>query len=335
MFLLKFVITRVTIGLQLLYDSGDFLNIYVIYKFDDYQRVKEVIDKINTDFAKDETKKHSIFMFEPNRTPRLWHRYAAKKLKDSQLVLLFDSLSGDNTMGKHISWEIKKAEKLKKRIVVFKADPDSQNRSWYEKDYSEKDPRRSRLKTLPFKEAYAFVKKECDWKMDGNLLHKDDREEPFTDSENQLLLEQYRIMIETSEKLMERRQNTVNLYTTLCTTMIALIGASFAFSNMFICAGILWLSGLILMVLCHNWRLSLESYDLNNEGKFEVINLLEQKLPAEIFECEYKYNKLKGMNSFSSRETVLPRIFSILGALLIVIASALFIYLFCKQINIF
>ncbi len=333
--MLNFVVIRVTIGLQLLCDSGDFLNIYVIYKFDDYQRVKTEIDKINTDFAKDKTNKHSIFMFEPNRTPRLWHRYAAKKLKDSQLVLIFDSLSGDNTVGKHISWEIKKAEKLKKRIVVFKSDLDSQNRSGDVKGYSEKDPRRSRLNTLQFEEAYDFVKKECDWKMDRKLLHKDDRVEPFTDSEKQLLLEQYRIMIETSEKLMERRQNTVNLYTTLCTTMIALIGASFAFSNMFICAGVLWLSGLILMVLCYNWSLSLDSYDLNNKGKFEVINLLERKLPAEIFECEYRYKEQKGMKSFSSREIVLPRIFSVLGALLILIASALFIYLFCEQINIF
>ena len=303
------------------------MNIYVIYKFDDYKIVREITENIKNAISEDS----SIFMFEPDRTPKLWHFYAAQKLKDSQLVILFDSLSGDNSqVGKHILWELKKAERLNKRIVVFKSDPNSQNRSWYEYDYSEQDPRHSRYETVPINEAVDFMKKECGWRIDDNLLHKTEHDEPLTDVEKQLLLEQYRIMIETSEKLMERRQEAVNLYTTLCTTLIAFIGASFAFGNLSVCAIILWLSGLILTILCHNWRLSLISYDLNNNGKFKVINHLEKILPAEIFECEYRYNKLNGIRSFSSREKVLPHIFSFLGIALMVIASVIFIVLFIK-----
>lgn len=297
------------------------MNIYVIYKFGDYSIVKRTVDEIKAAIGEGS----SIFMFEPEYTKKTWHLRALQKLKESQLVLLFDSLSGDETcVGKHISWELKKADKLGKRVVVLKSYPQSQNRSWYQYDYSEKDPRHSRFQTIPIEEAVNFMKKEYGWQMGDTLLHVAEDGAPLTDVEKQLILEQYRIMIDTSEKLMERRQETVNLYTTLCTTLIALIGASFAFGNLGICAIIFFLSGLVLIVLCRNWRLSLASYDLNNNGKFRVINLLEKSLPAEIFESEYRYNKMNGIRSFSSREKALPRIFTVLGIVLVAIACVLF-----------
>ena len=289
--------------------------------------MKQTTDEIRAILPND----FKMFMFEPKKTPKNWHKRATEKLKESQLVLLFDSLSGDNNpVGKHISWEVKKAEKLNKRIIVFKKDPKAENRSWYDFDYSEIDPRKPRYKTVAFEEAVSFMQKEFCWKVEKELLHNTDSANQYTDADKQLLLEQYRIMIETSEKLMERRQETVNLYTTLCTTLIAFVGASFAFENLNICALICLLSGLILLILCHNWKLSLNSYELNNGGKFKVIGALEKILPAEIFECEYKYNKMQGIRSFSSREKVLPWIFSIIGILLIIISAVLFAITFLK-----
>ena len=306
------------------------MNIYVIYKFDDYEIVKKKIDEISKVISPDS----HIFMFENDCTSKLWRIRATRKLKECHLVILFDSLSGErNSIGKHILWEINKAEKLNKRIVVFKSDPNSKNRSWYEYDYSEKDPVHSRYKTVPIEESVQFMKNEYGWQMEDNLLHLDETKGTFTDTEMQLLLEQYRIMIETSERLMERRQEVVNLYTTLSTTLIAFAGASFAFSDIKICAVILFVSGLILLMLCRNWRISLTSYDMNNGGKFEVINTIEKRLPAEMFACEYKYNKLNGICSFSYREKVLPIIFSVLACILILIATTVFILSFLEKIN--
>ena len=161
--------------------------------------------------------------------------------------------------------------------------------------------------------------------MDQKLFHTDSPQ-ALPQDQMSILLEQYRIMIDTSEKLMERRQATTNLYTTLSTTLIALISASFAFENAIMCGAILLASGLILILLCHNWKLSLEAYDLNNTGKFAVINLLEKYLPAEIFECEYSYNKQKGMRSFSAREKKLPEIFKWVGIFLILFSVGIFLY---------
>lgn len=297
------------------------MNIYVIYKFDDYDMVKGTLDAM-----KKSVPNASFFLFSPQRAPRLWHRYAKKKMRDSQLVIFFDTLSAsDTTVGKHIRWELAKADRMNKRIVIFKKDPASQDRTLYTPDYSEQDPLHSRYKTVAFENAVDFIAEECGWSMNDSLLHRAAAGDAFTDTEKQLLLEQYRIMIETSEKLMERRQETVNLYTTLCTTLIAFIGASFAFGSLLICAIITWLSGLIITILCYNWRISLQSYDLNNTGKFEVINALEKCLPAEIFECEYRYNKLNGIRSFSSREKILPSIFTFFGIVLMLAATVLFI----------
>lgn len=298
------------------------MNIYVIYKFDNYDLVKETVDKIQASILTD----NSLFMFEPNRKSKFWRFHAKRKIKECQMVILFDSLSGEKAkVGKHISWELKQAEKQNKRIVIFKTDPEDINRFWYESGYSEQGPRQSKHKTVPLRDAVSFMEKECSWQMDHNLLHKASTES-LSAAEMQLLLEQYRIMIDTSEKLMERRQQTVSLYITLCTALIALIGASFSLSNPNVCAFIMLVSGFILWTLCTNWRLSLESYDLNNRGKFAVINLLEKYLPAEIFECEYRYTKLSGMRPFSSREIVLPRIFTALSFALMGGAAIYFAY---------
>lgn len=296
------------------------MNIYIIYKFHDYDIVKETVDKIRKAIPDE----HSIFMFEPNRKPKFWRFHARKKLKESQMVLLFDSVSGGKQdVGRHISWEVKYAAKQEKKIVILKTDPLSVDRTWYELDYSEQDPRHSKYKTIPIADAVSFMQKECGWNIDKKLFHTDSPQ-TLPAEQMSILLEQYRIMIDTSEKLMERRQATTNLYTTLSTTLIALISASFAFENLVMCAAILMASGLILILLCRNWKLSLEAYDLNNTGKFQVINLLEKYLPAEIFECEYNYNKQKGMRSFSKREQHLPRIFTWVGAGLVACSIAIF-----------
>lgn len=305
------------------------MNIYIIYKFNDYKIVKETVSKIQSAIPKE----HSIFMFEPNRKPKLWRFHARKKIKESQLVLLFDSLSGGKSeVGRHISWELKYAAKQDKKVIILKTDPQSVDRSWYKYDYSEQDPRLPQYTTVPIDKAVSHMQKVCGWQMNENLFHTD-APQTLSTEEMHILLEQYHIMVDTSEKLMERRQATTNLYTTLATTLIAFIGASVAFQNYLIYGIIFLLAGLTLILLCHNWKLSLDSYDLNNSGKFEVINMLEKYLPAEIFECEYRYNKQKGIRSFSAREKHLPKIFSWLGGGLILAAITFFVLYVLSQLG--
>lgn len=123
---------------------------------------------------------------------------------------------------------------------------------------------------------------------------------------------------------MKRRQDTSNLYTTVCTALIALVGSSFALYNMFALSAIFFCVGIINVALSSAWRRALDGYDKNNEGKFAVLNEIEKKLPVNMFDSEYRYNKYKGIKSFAVREKMLPKIFLILGCALLICGVAFF-----------
>ena len=299
------------------------MNVYVIYRFTNYETVKQHIDLI-----KKSVKNVTLFYFEPGYQHKLWHRRAKKKIKDSNMVVFFDSFgAGAEEHFKNIKWELKCAEKFRKRIVVFKENVNAIENyasQIYSTDYSDSIPNRFKYKIQPYERMISFLQEEAEWNVKQNLIKKVAREkQELTFEEKQLLLEQYKIMIDTSEKLMERRQATGNLYTTICSALIALIGASMGFGNMHVVAAVCFLSGIIIILLCCNWRSSLKAYELNNAGKFEVINQIELLLPAEMFECEYRYNTFNGIRSYSTRERMLPVVFMVFGGILILLAAVL------------
>lgn len=297
------------------------MNVYVIYKFSDFQIVEAKMQEIRKAVPG-----ITFFYFSEKKKQPFWHNYAKKKLKDSNLVVFFDCLD-DTVMTslKHIKWELKWAEKYKKRIIVFKKSTDYSSEI-YQKDYSDNEINRFRYKTRSIDEAVSFFKTETNWRVENNLMqgvYKKDSGKEVSAEDKQLLLEQYRLMIETSERLMERRQAVGNLYTTICTALLAFIGASFGFGSLTVSAIASLLSGIIIIILCFNWKASLNAHELNNTGKFVVINEIEKHLPADMFECEYRYNTLNGIRSYSAREKMLPTIFTVFGAVLMFLSIVL------------
>ena len=301
------------------------MNIYVIYRFDDYDNVKKQIDKA------DDIPNITFFYFKPGDNGRFWHRRAKKKIKESNMVVFFDSFA-DNTPNKfkHIKWELKCAEKYKKKVVVFKENVENiklYSSKIYSTDYSENFPNRFKYKTVSYDKMVTFLEEQANWTVEGSLiksLRKDG--EPLTDGDKQILLEQYKIMIDTSEKLMERRQATANLYTTICSALIAFVGTSFGVGISLLSSVVSLLAGIIIIMLCANWRSSLRAYELNNGGKFEVINEIERHLPAEMFDCEYRYNTHNGIRSYSTRERTLPLVFMFFGGVLTIVAICMLFY---------
>ena len=296
------------------------MKVYVIYRFDDHERVSQKVKEICNS-----VKGIQFFMFDPNNKSKFWHSYAKDKIKNSNIVAFFDCCDVGEHKLKHIKWELDCAEKYRKRIIVFK-DMDKQfAQQIYGNDYSEMQINQYRYKIKDIKDAVAFFQAEAGWRVDENLMQEDTCSKGFSPEYNQLLLEQYRIMVNTSENLMERRQSTGNLYTTICSTLIAFVGATFGFENLLISAFSSLLAGVIITILCFNWKASLASYELNNEGKFAVINEIEKHLPADMFECEYRYNTLNGIRSYSTREKRLPLIFTFFGIAMIILAVFIFV----------
>lgn len=292
------------------------MNVYVIYKFENRSVVEAKLEEI-----KNNVRGICFFRFTPDVKIRFWHKKAKEKIKESNLVVFFDSVTDDKKESvKNIKWELKTAEKYRKRIVVFKDSSSEYSQKVYDTDYSDCAINQIRYKVMDIDRATEYFTDETTWNIQDNLLHDNtDKSNEY----NELLLEQYKIMVDTSEKLMERRHSSSKLYTTICSALLALIGASAGFKNLFISGIITLVSGIIITALCINWYLSLGYYDLNNRGKFEVINQIEKSLPAEMFECEYRYNTLNGIKSYSLREKKLPLIFISFGIALIVISAVL------------
>ena len=301
------------------------MNVYVVYKFSDFNEVSKKLEEI-----KNSLENVSLFYFSPEDRQKNWHKIAKEKIKKCNMVLLFDCFEENcPTSLKHIKWELKQAKKHGKKIVVCKKNTEHFIEEIYERDYSEKKPNEKKYTKEKPEKIISFLKEESEWCVKNNLINKtkavkESKPNPnFSDEEKSLLLEQYRMMIQTSEKLMERRQAMVNLYITICTALIAFIGASFGFDNIVVTSIIALLSGIIIIVLCLNCHSSLNAYELNNSGKFEVINEIEKNLPADMFNCEYEHNKKKGFVSYSTREKTLPIIFAFFGVLLIIFSGIL------------
>ena len=303
------------------------MKVYVIYKFDDYDRVIKKIEEI-----KEKIGNIYFFMFPKGCKMKRWHKYAKKKMRECNMVAFFDTLTEYDSHFKHINWELSLAEKLNKKVFVFKHLEDKYSEKIYGNDYSDTQINKYKYKVKDINAAAAFFESEKNWSVDNSLMHPDSnaKDGANSDSYNQILLEQYRIMIDTSERLMDRRQSTSNLYTTICSALVAFVGATFAFGNIYVTAGICIIVGLIIALLGGNWLASLKAYELNNGGKFAVINKIEKELPADMFECEYRYNTFNGIRSYSTREKRLPGIFIGLGVIMAaaaIIALILFLIL--------
>ena len=69
------------------------MNVYVIYKFSDSDKVRKKVNEIKEAINNDKgtySNKVSFFMFPNNVKKKFWHREARKKIKKCNLVAFFD-----------------------------------------------------------------------------------------------------------------------------------------------------------------------------------------------------------------------------------------------------
>lgn len=308
------------------------MKVYVVYKFDNESEVNRVINIITSEVHQDKKNEEIYFFkFEKNDRSKKWHSLAKVKMKEANLVLFFDSIEDNkDKLPKidKIKWELELADKLKKKVVVVKGNDSNYSKRIYNYDYTEKVVNSYKYRVFNEKDVINYLISEANWNMNTCLIQKEEdvfKDLPNEDSKKyfEILMQQYKIMIETSEKLMERRLSTTNLYTTLCSTLLTFSTASIAFKNLLLSGVIFLISGIIIFILCSNWKNLLVSYEMNNAGKYEVINSIEKKLPANMFDCEYRYNTFNGIKSFSFREKRLPNIFKWVGVIVAILGIAI------------
>lgn len=143
-------------------------------------------------------------------------------------------------------------------------------------------------------------------------------------------------MIQTSENLIERRNVMSEKFKALCVTLISLVTASIALNNLLLTGIALLFVGIIVIIISKSWLISLAEYSKNKEGKFAVINAIEEKLLAKMFDIEYTFNKYKGIRVYSSREQILPKTFIVIGIFFIIASLLIFgieLFILCKTGN--
>lgn len=135
-------------------------------------------------------------------------------------------------------------------------------------------------------------------------------------------LEQYKMYVESAEKVSDRRSNLNTFYLSLTTTIAGLIG--YLKTNTIENSGYLTVGLSISSILiCIYWINLLENYRKLNSGKFKVIHEIEKELPLSLY--EYEWEKLgKGddprlYKKLSNVEKTIPFIFGLLFLLVIII----------------
>lgn len=105
---------------------------------------------------------------------------------------------------------------------------------------------------------------------------------------NKAVLEQYKMFVDSTDKVSTRRMTANTFFLTLNTGLVGALGfalrGEFKAALAFACIS----AAAIGIVTCLYWRRLLQSYKDLNRAKFRVIDLVEDQLPLRPFRIEWK-----------------------------------------------
>lgn len=103
----------------------------------------------------------------------------------------------------------------------------------------------------------------------------------------EMILDQYKLFVETTEKVYEKRQTTNSFFVSLNAGICAVIGYLFAKDADPALRSMAWLLPLFGLILSYYWAMTILSYKQLATGKFKIIDLIEKKLPLALFSAEW------------------------------------------------
>lgn len=278
------------------------MDIFVVHSGCDKDAVGSVIRVIEK-----RTPKANILVLSNGGS--LWKLEAKKLLKKAQMVLFVVGKSSYRS--KNIDWELKNAIKLNKVVICYKLNADNRvNACLTGKDrFSGKDRFLAETAASADEIISRIRKYETgDYDVFNSDIDKINRGE---------LMEQYKIFLETSETLVARRQTVNSFYisanTALVAAMSALISVFEKMDARFLISMIICAVGIIL---CVSWSRLLTAYGILNGSKMKVISIIENQLPAALYDAEWRVmsdrlNK-NSYVSFTDGERRVPKAFLVL-----------------------
>lgn len=278
------------------------MNIFIVHSGEDIELVNQKKEELC-----EKCSKARVLLLEYRRM--MWKREARQLIKQAQMILY---LVGENSSSsRNIRWELKKALQYGKSVICYKLAPQYP----ISPILKSRDP--FTHEEILLAEEVGSIDEIADMVMNyerGNyidIFNENGMEEAPTREE---LFEQYRLFSETSEALVNRRQNVNSFYITANTAIITIAATAFSMD------GELWSKLIVIIALTipgillnGSWRKILESYGIINSSKMKIISLIEKRLAASLYDAEWqvmsnKFNKNRYV-SFTDGEKTLPLIF--------------------------
>jgi hypothetical protein len=143
---------------------------------------------------------------------------------------------------------------------------------------------------------------------------------PASEADIEQALDLYKVMVQSSESLVGRRQGVNTFFLTMNGALLTASGLIVQSSGGDRLAGIgIFVLALAGAILCLAWRSLIKSFGQLNTGKFRVINAIERHLKAAIYAAEWEAlgrgENPKIYRSFTSREIWVPNALLVLYVL--------------------
>lgn len=141
--------------------------------------------------------------------------------------------------------------------------------------------------------------------------------------DKQIYFEQYKIFVDSAEKVSDKRMSANNYFLTVNTALISLTGLLITSKVFLFNFNIMKLVGALGLIICVIWFFIVLSYKQLNSGKFKMIHRIEKKLPLQLYADEWvelgEGKSLKKYIPLSHIELVVPFVFFCLYLILMFI----------------
>ncbi|MHB9025012.1 MAG: RipA family octameric membrane protein [Armatimonadota bacterium] len=156
----------------------------------------------------------------------------------------------------------------------------------------------------------ATVQKELD-----GLLSKSKKQ--YGDLYEAHLFEQYKILVDSTQRISDRRISANTYLLTVNSFLVTLFGIAKSTQYHGVALAVIPLVGLFISIA---WWILIDSYKVLNSAKFDVIHKFEDLLPVAVFRYEWDVLTKMRYKPLSHAEGWIPVAFSILQVVLLIIA---------------
>jgi hypothetical protein len=141
-----------------------------------------------------------------------------------------------------------------------------------------------------------------------------------------LLLEQYKLYVDSANKVSDRRGTAHTLLLTVNTSLVTVYGLVIGKDTTLASTHgpWMWLVPLAGLLVAITWFLLIRAYRALNSGKFQVIHELEARLPGRLFDLEWEFlQRGKGWKytPLSHTEQYIPVAFGLFYVVLLTTAA--------------